>query len=173
MAYEPLFDASNATPYKFEKVGDTLEGYYMGSFDFQGDYGPTKKHIFQTQAGAVVVFGQRNLIQQLPTARVGAMTLITLTGELPNKKKGMHPMNLFGIQQDKKNTIEVTGVDLTPTDAVDEDELSETDDNTDSEPLDETPPARAAAPKRAAVAPDAERQRKVQELLNRGRAKTA
>lgn len=178
MAFEKLFDASNATPFKFEKKGATLEGYYMGSFDYEGDYGPTKKHIFNTAAGAVVLFGQRNLMQQLPAAKVGAMTRITYTSDR-DSGKGKAPMKLFSIEQDRGNKVEVIGVDLTPTDTVDEDagsfsalDTEETDADDYESAIDEAPPARTVAPKRAAVAPDAERQRKVQELLSRGRAKT-
>ena len=42
MAFEPVFDASNATPFKFENMGDKIEGYYMGSFDYTGTTAPPK-----------------------------------------------------------------------------------------------------------------------------------
>lgn len=172
MAFEKLFDASNASPFKFEKKGDVLEGFYMGSFDYTGDYGPTKKHIFQTSEGAVVIFGQRNLMQQLPSATVGATLRITYTGDKVSDKKGRQPMKLFQIEQDRKNKVEVVGVDLTPAEPQFEDS-NESEDDVDTAEADEVTPARAVAPRQPAAAPDAERQRKVQELLNRGRNKTA
>lgn len=174
MAFEKLFDASNAAPFKFESKGTVLEGYFMGSFEHNGDYGKTKKHIFKTAQGAVVVFGQTNLMQQLPSAVVGAMTRITYKDDKLSDKKGRHPMKLFEIEQDKKEKIDVVGVDLTPTESYDDntdDVDAETDVDSD-DAVDEAPPAKAQAPKKPAVAPDAERQRKVQELLNRGKSKT-
>ena len=175
MAFERIFDASNATPFKFEGVGSTLEGYFMGSFDHTGDYGPTKKHIFQTKTGATVVFGQRNLLQQLPTVTPGVIVRITYTGDLAGKIKGRAPMKLFTIEHDKSNTIAVAGVDFNQTDeqepeanfeAVEEAPLDE------EEPVEAAPP-RAAAPRQPARPPSSANQASVQELLNRNRAKTA
>lgn len=182
MAFETLFDASTATSFKFEKVGDVLEAFYMGSFDHTGDYGPTQKHLFKAaDGGALIIFGQRNLMQQLPTAKVGYMTRITYNGDKASTVKGRQPMKLFVIQQDKKNTTEVSGVDFTPTDDVtgssDYQTPSQTefdlDDDTETTPADEPAAPRAAAPRQAAKAPDAAAQARVQALLNRGRSKTA
>ncbi len=157
MAFEPVFDAGNAQVRKFESVGDTVEGYYMGSFDFDGDYGPTKRHVFQTESGAEIIFGQAHLKQLLPTVKPGTMVRITMTGELAPKKKGQHPMKLFKIEQDKKNTIEVSGVDFTPTDdsASDADDV-DTDLGSDESALDEVKSSRAQAPARPAPTPTAD-----------------
>lgn len=182
MGFEALFDASNGTAFKFESKGAVLEGYYMGSFDYEGDYGPTKKHVFKTGTGeALVVFGQRNLMQQLPLATVGAMLKITYTDDLPPRKKGQQPMKKFFIQQDKGNRTEVVGVDFTPTDnggeagnftAVDDDADQSLD--TDAPAADEVQAIRPQPPRQPARAPDAAQQAKVQALLNRNRAaKTA
>lgn len=176
MAYETLFDASNATPVKFEKQGDSVEGYFMGSADHTGDYGPTKKHIFKTEQGAVVIFGQRNLMQQLPTAKVGWKTLITYTGDKPSAKKGFHAMKLFVIKQDPKDTIEVAGVDLTPTEntenyAPNVDNNYEADESdVDLPEVEAAPLPRAVAPRVPAKAPDNATKLKMQELLNKHRA---
>lgn len=171
MAFETLFDASNATVFKFEKKGDQLEGYYMGSFDFEGDYGPTKKHVFSTSNGATVVFGQRNLIQTLPTVKAGVMLRITYTDELPAKAKGRQPMKLFKFEQDKKNIIEVTGVELTPTDSGSDDVRGDYEP-IEPEVTDEAPPARPQRPTVAARTPSAAQQAEVRNALS-GRAKAA
>ena len=115
MAFEPVFDASSATAFKFENKGDVLEGYYMGSFDYEGDYGPTKRHMFNTKQGAVVVFGQRNLMQTLPSIKAGTMVRITYN-EDKITAKGRAPMKVFGFEQDRKDTVLVSGVDFTKTD---------------------------------------------------------
>ena len=175
MAFEALFDASNGTPFKFEDKGTVLEAYYMGSFDYEGDYGPTKKHVFKLEHddSAVVVFGQRSLMQQLPEARVGAMLRITYTGDKPAAKKGQHPMKLFKIEQDLKNTTNVAGGVKTETTAQDEDTGYSNPSEENGEELDEVEEPqlpRAAAPRTPAGAPNQAAANKVRELLNRGKA---
>lgn len=150
MAFEKVFDAGQATVKKFENVGDKIEGYYMGSFDFEGDYGLTKKHVFQTENGAELVFGQRHLIQQLPTIKPGTMVRVVYTEDLAPKKKGQHPMKLFSFEQDKKNTIDVVGVDSTWEAAADSAPEQE-----DTALADEVAPARAIRPATPAPAPSA------------------
>lgn len=165
MAFEDVFDAGQATPKKFESIGDFIEGYYMGTFDFEGDYGPSKKHVFQTEKGAEVVFGQRHLIQQLPTIKPGTMVRVTYTEDLPPKKKGQHPMKLFRFQQDKKNTIDVVGVDTSWT--------APEDDGQDAPPSDEAPVTRATKPANPAPSPSRDGQAAAQRLLNGRGSKTA
>lgn len=165
MAFETLFDASNATVYKFEKTGDTLEGYYMGSFDHTGDYGPTKKHIFDTKAGAICVFGQRHLLDTLPTVKAGTMVRITYTSDLAPKAKGRQPMKLFKFEQDKTRTVEVTGVELTPMAAAAEDEGAFEAVEAEA-PLDEAPPVRAARPTMPARTATAAQQAAVRNALS-------
>lgn len=171
MAFKPVFDAGNAQVRKFESVGDSIEGYYMGSFDFEGDYGPNKKHVFQTAAGAEVVFGQAHLKQLLPSVKPGTMVRITLTGELAAKKKGRQPMKMFKIEQDTENTTEVAGVDFTATDSSVDADLVDTNLDSDEQALDEAPPARPTAPARVASAPSADRIAAVQAKLRANSAR--
>ncbi len=185
MAFEKVFDAGQAAPHKFEKVGDKLEGRFMGSFPHEGDYGPTKKHIFDTPKGPVVVFGQKHLMDQLPGVKPGTMVKIVFKEEKPAQKKGRHPMKIFEIYQDKDSWIAVEGVDSEPSEELVETDgyeaLNSTDDLGDESSLDaeepapdELPPS-ARQPQRVnAPAPDAARQAKVNALLNKARAgKTA
>lgn len=159
MAFETLFDASNATVFKFEERGAKLEGHYMGSFDFEGDYGPTKKHVFSTPTGAVVIFGQRHLIQTLPTVKPGTMVRITYNDDLAPKAKGRQPMKLFKFEQDKKNTIEVAGVELTPTAPTTETgNFEQNFEQVDTNVTDDIPPTRATKPASPARTPSAEQQ---------------
>jgi hypothetical protein len=167
MAFEKVFDASNGSVFKFEDVGSVLEGYYMGSFDYEGDYGPTKKHTFKTETGAVVIFGQRSLMQQLPSVKPGVMVRITYANDLPPKKKGQQPMKLFVIEQDKKNVTEVTG---------EADNAYEASDSQDGDPMaddaapDEIQAQRPTAPRIPAPAASAESQKRVQDLLRNRKA---
>lgn len=178
MAFKPVFDASNASPFKFDNKGAVLEGRYKGSFDYQGDYGPTKKHIFETSKGAQVVFGQRNLMQVLPSVKPGTMVRITYKDDLAPTKKGRQSMKLFTVEQDESNYEPCGVVELNRSEepetssfsnyeAVEEESLDEDDNNQDAAPA-----PRAAAPRQPAQAPSAASQAKVQELLNRGRNKT-
>lgn len=178
MAFEPVFDASSATAFKFENKGDVLEGYYMGSFDYEGDYGPTKRHIFNTKNGAVVVFGQRNLMQTLPSIKPGTMVRITYTDEKITAK-GRAPMKVFNFEQDRSERIHVSGVDFTKTD----EEFTSSGDDDDS--TEETVPANYAAkatvaarghetPLAANPAATAARQAEVKALLEgKGKNKSA
>lgn len=167
MAFETLFDASNGTIYKFENKGDQLEGYFMGSFDYQGDYGPTKRHVFSTPEGAVIVFGQKHLMQLLPQIKVGTMVRLTYIDDLAPKKKGQHPMKLFKPEQDRKNVIEVNGVELAPalTETTEDDVPSNFEPVTE-EPIDEAPPARATRPATPARTPSAAQQAAVRSVLS-------
>ena len=164
MAFEQIFDASNASPFKFEGVGAILEGYYMGSYDYTGDYGPTKKHVFNTKQGAVVVFGQRNLMQQLPSVTTGVMVRITYTGDLAPKAKGRAAMKLFKIEHDKDNTVSVAGVNLEKTEEPSYETVDEDGPGEQEEPLDVIQPAAPKAPARA-VAPPQANQDRVRALL--------
>lgn len=171
MAFETLFDASNATVFKFDNKGDELVGYYMGSFDHEGDYGPTKKHIFDTANGAVCVFGQRNLIQTLPTVKPGTMVRLTYTSDLEPKAKGRQPMKLFKFEQDRKNTREVAGVELEATAAADVANY-EPIDTSEDDALDTVAPARASRPTIPARTPSAAQQAAVRATLG-GAKRTA
>lgn len=167
MAFERVFDASNGSVYKFEQVGDILEGYFMGSFDYEGDYGPTKKHTFKTEKGPVVIFGQRSLMQQLPSVKPGVMVRITYANDLPPKKKGQSPMKLFTIEQDKKNTTEVTGEADSTYDAS---ESQDGDPTADDLQPDEIQVARPQAPRAAAAVPNGDAQKRIQELARSRKA---
>lgn len=178
MGYKPMFDASNASPFNFVAVGDTLEGYYMGSFPHEGNYGPTQKHIFKDlkTGAALCVMGQTHLKQQLTSATKYACYKVTYVGlqDSSKVKKGKQPMKMFDILEDLTNKTEGSEVELTPTDnfeAVEEPNFEEAP--LDGEEVVEAAPPRAQAPRQPARPPSAANQAKVQELLNRNRAKTA
>lgn len=165
MAFETLFDAGNASVKKFESIGDQIEGRYMGSFDFEGDYGPNKKHVFNTSEGAVVVFGQAHLKQLLPLVKPGTMVRVTLTGEKAALKKGRHPMKLFTIEQDKTDFVEVAGVDFNKTDTSVADDTIDAGSYSEEETLEGAAPPRVAASAKAAVPPSADRAAAVRATL--------
>lgn len=153
----------------------TIEGYFLGSKDTQSDYGPGKLHIFQTSEGTIGVWGKTRMDKLLTSELVGQMVLVTFTGMIAPSKKGRRPSYGYKVQHDPENTIDTSTINLSPSASDEEDSFEEEESfETEAEEAYEEPaPARAVAPKVAAVAPDASRQAKVQALLNKSRNKTA
>lgn len=169
MAFKKVVAANNATVVKFENIGDVIEGYYLGSFDHVGDYGPTKKHLFQTKTGTVVVFGQKNLTDELPKFPVGSSLRVIYTSSLAPTKKGRHPMKLFEFEKDDTDNMDMTSVDVSTTEEPQfSDEGAETSGEAETPP-DEVPPARPQAPAAPARAPSLQAQQNVKNTLaNKG-----
>lgn len=86
---------SGGETFRFTEIGQQLVGVYLGSRDHTGDFGPTKKHLFNTEDGAKVVFGQKVLMDELTTSEVGHRLRITYTAD---KKR----MKLYEIAIGKK-----------------------------------------------------------------------
>lgn len=141
---------SNGDVFKFREVGDQLVGVYLGSREHSGEYGPTKKHLFSTESGGKVVFGQKILMDELTSAEVGHRLRITYTGL---QKK----MKLFEIAVGKKVLDDVeTQVALeAATDGFNDDALEE----------EEEVRTAAARPAPRATAPSTAKVNKVADLL--------
>lgn len=109
MALKPVRGTASVTYKKFKEIGDSVEGYYVGSDVQEGNYGPQDRHLIRTEGGSVVAFngGPQSLDSQMALAKVGLRTRITLAGIGEPKKKGMHPPKFFEIAQDEEDTIEV------------------------------------------------------------------
>lgn len=146
----------------------TAEGYYIGFKVTDGKYGPGKLYILQTESGNIGIFGKTNLDQKMTAVTPGVMVRISLNGTVPTNKG--NDMIKFKVEVDEDNTIEVnTAPNATETtfeEANNEETYQEQDDLEETE---EAIAPVAKAPARAASAPDAARQKKVQELLGRSR----
>ncbi len=104
MAFKRKTDTTSGEQYKFDAVGQQLTGYYLGSHDHDGDYGPTKKHLFKTAKGVKVVFGQRHLTDLLAGEAIGTLMQITYVGD--KKMKKGNPMKQYTLDIDTDNTLD-------------------------------------------------------------------
>lgn len=159
----------------------SIEGYYLGSNNVpspKAKSGFSKLHIFQTNKGNVGVWGKTNLDRKLASAGVGTMTRVTYTGMQETKN---NPMYVYKVEADSDNTIDVGGLvaassesdvgeDYSASYGSDEFE-GESDVGEETAALDEAPPSRPSAPRKAATTPNAAQQARVQAMLN-GRVKT-
>lgn len=179
MAFQTKNDLNAEKTISFKTPGESVEGYYLGSKTTKDTgYGPGTLHVFQTSKGNVACWGKTRLNSLLTAELVGQMVRATFTG-MGNKVKGKNPAYLFKVEHDPAETL--TGEALeSATAAVSQsnedyadDDISESDIDADDVQDIAPPPARAAAPRAPAQAPDPARAAKVQELLNRNRKQTA
>lgn len=110
MALKEKPKAGSGTRVDFAKIGDKLEGYYCGSFPFEGDYGPTKIHQFKNDKGLFSVFGQKQLMDDLSEDMVGCWTVLVYEKDIPSKKKGFKAMKSFKILFDDEDVVDVSAV---------------------------------------------------------------
>lgn len=77
MAFKDKLDSGGGDIIKFNKIGDTAVGVYLGSkLDLEGKFGPTLKHVLKTDGGMGTIFAK-------PNSQLSSM----LSGEEGNKIK--------------------------------------------------------------------------------------
>lgn len=159
----------------------TITGYFIGTRDVvskKSKTGFAALHVLQTPKGNVGVWGKTNLDSKMKGVTPGNMVRITFTGMVETRN---NPMYKYKVEVDADNSIEVATADTAASEETESyqasdasyDEVEETSLDAEEEALDEVPAPRATAPKKALATPDAARQAKVQELLNRSRNKSA
>lgn len=181
MSYKTKFDGRTDKTIKLGGDGNpvSIEGYFLGSKETQSDYGPGKLHLFQTSDGVVGVWGKTRMNTLLTEDHRGQMVLLSFTGMIAPSKKGRRPSYGFKLQYDPENTIDVSNIDLSAAPSAEDDEdlgLGEEHNEMSTDGLEdeleaEVRPAPAVAPRVAASVPSADRQAKMQALLNSRRAK--
>jgi hypothetical protein len=109
MAFKPVGGTASVTYKKFKEVGDSVEGYYIGSDVQEGNYGPQDRHLIKTKDGSIVAFngGPQSLDSRMAIAKKGLLTRVTLSGIGQAKRKGMSPPKFFLVVQDDEDTIPV------------------------------------------------------------------
>ena len=167
MAKQKAVRAGNTSGFKFEKAGDTLSGYYIGTTEEMINGSLAKKHVFKTATGLVSVLGQADMYKQL----VGNDCLnlnvdITFTGQVL-KLKGGKTMKLYDVEFDPDDQYDA-GASGGHEDYADESEPGE-----EESPADEIPVARASAPRQPAVVSSAARQEAVRNKLGGLKPKAA
>lgn len=172
MAFKRKEDTGSGEQFKFEKVGQKLVGYYLGSFDFEGDFGPTKKHLFKTDKGVKIVFGQAHLTSLLTDAAdpVPKGVLVQVTYEESKKTKKGSPMKVYAVDIDDEQQLD--SAEIPDTDEVLDDEPIEEVNDEDETPTDAYATGLAKRPP-TANAPSQSTQANVKAMLNRSKAKTA
>jgi hypothetical protein len=158
----------------------TAEGYFLGTRKVESKMsqsGECSLHFLQTPKGNLGIWGKTDLDRKLVNVAPGTMIRVTQTAM--QKCPGKADMYKFKVEIDDENTINVASGEVGNTEEADDyeddvPELSygseeETDVDAEEEELDVAPPARATRPAAPAATPDAARQAKVKELLNKGR----
>lgn len=179
MAYKTKFDGSTneaiqlggINPKTQKENPTSIEGYFLGTRDTDGEYGPGKLHIFQTEKGTVGVWGKARLNGLLTSELVGQMVLVTFTGMVAPTKKGRKPAYGYEVQHDNDNVIDTTGINLNSAPVVADNDYSDNgSEDLESEFQDEIVPARNVKATNPARAANAEQQAKVKALLSGKRA---
>lgn len=135
--------ASNDKGFKFEKTGQSLEGYYIETIEITLDGDLVKKHIFKTESGIVSVLGQAFLTREFKETPRGTYVRLTLLEEKEKVGKGW--MKTYDVKWDLNNRLSGTESYVTPsTPAYDEEALDDGDDFEDA--------AGYTAPKAPAIA---------------------
>lgn len=183
MSYKTKFDGRTDKTIKLGGEGNpsSIEGYFLGSKETTSDYGPGKLHLFQTSEGVVGVWGKTRMNTLLTEDHRGQMVLLSFTGMIAPSKKGRRPSYGYKLQYDPENTIDVSNIDLTAAASAEDDGDAEIADlmnggadleSYETEAEEEAPAPRLAVPPRVAAAPaSADRQAKMQALLNSRKSK--
>lgn len=161
--------SGDSVTFKFEKKGDKLVGYYVGTTEEVINNAPCKKHTFVTATGRISILGQADLYKQLIQNECLNMAVEAIfTGEY-QKLKGGKTMKLYDLYFTPEDMY--SGAPLV---LKEEDTSAEPDYSTEEEvPGDEIAYVAPVAPKRPTAAPTAATQTRVQDLLNRSRNKSA
>lgn len=136
-----------------------IEGYYLGSRKVESKKakaGFAYIHFFQTSKGNVGVWGKTDLDRKILGVAPGTMTLAAFDKMVPTPNGEMYK---YKVAVDKENTIEVAAVALGSSDSgsfSSDDATGDTDVEATTEEEDDTTAL--------------ERQARVQEILNRGKA---
>lgn len=162
MAFVRKEDTGSGEQVKFENFGDSLTGIYLGSFEHEGKFGTTSKHLFKTDKGIKVVFGQRHLTELIAGTPIGS--LVRVTYEKNKKVNKGNPMKMY--------TLDVDDGGIADAETVIEalESLEDAGDVEDEEvPADEVKTAPAKT-KPTATAPTAAQRASAQSILSRHRA---
>jgi hypothetical protein len=96
--------AVEETRFRFEKKGDALEGYYVGSETFNHNGDELTKHRFKNDDGEIVsTLGSYVLNQDLKSVESGVRVRITFDGKVKTKKG--RTANAYTIEVDADDRV--------------------------------------------------------------------
>lgn len=137
MAFKRKVDSGGGDVVKFEKIGDSVQGTYLGAqLDPNGKFGPALKHVLSTPKGTKVIFSKPNSqLSSLLMGEEGRDVIITFEN---TKASG------------KGNPTKIYAIDIDDAPPIPKDELpsfsneEESDDDTAVSDPDEEDAAQAA-----------------------------
>jgi hypothetical protein len=126
MAWVDKVTASGGNTAKFDKVGDSVEGLYIGvQYDANGKFGPTNKHLLKTPKGVTVVYAKPNSqLNDLFDGETGNEIRITFVDTKPSNKG--NPQKLYKLSINDE-------VDRTPADELPTFEANAEDEEDDNQ----------------------------------------
>jgi hypothetical protein len=97
MAFKEKLDSGGGDSVKFNKIGDTVTGVYLGSQPVpEGKYGPTTKHLFKTEEGMRTVWAKPNSqLGNLLSGEEGNELKVTFAESKPSGKG--NPQKIFKV----------------------------------------------------------------------------
>lgn len=151
----------------------SVEGYYIGNREVDTKLGKTKLHIFQTPKGNIGIWGGTDMNRKLSQVALGSMARVTAAGKKPTPRGDM---NVFNVEVDKENSIEVSAGDFSSNESMGDnsdqidssafsDDDSDADDSESDFDADDSPRSQSHIGGLTA----AQRQEKVQALLNKNK----
>lgn len=161
MAFIKKVDTGSGDIFKFENPGQNLTGIYLGSFEFQGDFAPTYKHLFKTDKGIKTVIGQTHLTSLLGDVQVGSLVRVTFAGTKKGKKG--NPMKTYELEIDDEYVADAADVAAAQSAANSDEDADDGDDDTS---LDEVKTAAAKTAPRAST-PNAANKARVDALFRK------
>jgi hypothetical protein len=139
MARKKVLDLNADSTIEWAKVGQQLNGYYLGFKTVTTDFGPSKLHVLVTDAGTVGCWGSAQLDSKLGTVAKGTATFITFGGK--TKIAGGKTMKNFDVEYDDDDKMEVSSTVVN----FSNDSTESDDDNTaaddDTQDIDQDAPA--------------------------------
>lgn len=97
MAFKEKLDSGGGDSVKFNKIGDSVTGVYLGSTAVpEGKYGPTTKHFFKTSDGMRAVWAKPNSqLGNLLSGEEGNELKVTFAESKPSGKG--NPQKIFKV----------------------------------------------------------------------------
>ena len=92
MADKKWTDVTQAKPFLFKNVGDSLTGFYVKSFDYEDNFGNQKKgYIIKNDNGLNLAYEGGNLRSKMENVSAGDEIRVTYTGQVDiGKPQKMH-----------------------------------------------------------------------------------
>ena len=99
MGFVKKVDTGAGDSVKFTKIGDSVEGAYLGGTESEGKFGLTVKHMLKTKEGLKTVFAKPgSQLSSLLKGEEGNTIRITFEDE---KRTGKgNPMKVYGVEVD-------------------------------------------------------------------------